>query len=138
MTKRKRRPGKPPTLDTQLDTIPERDLARVGVWLKAKFDKGQWTRFASWLLDYLESELRQRASGDDAPREATLLVVPPNWSNRDVADALECMTALGSAGTGTDDGISDQLGQFLDKLVIHVITMASDRLRSLPDYHTVN
>ena len=135
---RKRRPGKPPILDTQLENIPEQDLARVGAWLLAKVKKDQWTTCASWLLDYLDAELAHRANGDDGPREKTLLVVPQNWKNREVADALECVTAISFAGTGTVEGVSTELGEFLNSLVIHIVAMTSDRLRSLADYHEAN
>jgi hypothetical protein len=103
-----------------LSTIPHADLAAVANWSLSRL--ATFPAFAAWLADLMATELRVR--GGEQPRGDGNHYFPA-WTDAEVADALEGITALSFA-----ENVDPTTGKLLDTITIHVAALAAGRLRT--------
>ena len=109
-------------IEFTMSTVAYDELCKLCQWTMAR--QTQYPAFCNWLADVLGSEgVRRQESPDTLP--SGYISLPEDWTNADVAAALEGSTAI-SFARGVD---ANTTGKLLDKITIHVVALAARRLR---------
>lgn len=109
-----------------LPALADNDFAKL---VNTVQDVGNdWPVLCGWLEEALSRELLRRFSDVGTPQDVDLLTLPGDWTNAELAEALEASTILSFC-----PDLPASVGELLDLIAIHVAAAAARRLEANGD-----